>query len=109
MCCNNTNNNNKIKYFSQWWCYHCLTSLTNQIGHFLNCGIHTSMRRYNNLKEDRDSSSDVGDKLVHFTGLVHFTQHRSLNLAWKKQAVLELSVERINLYVHVYKMTWVYW
>ena len=52
------------------------------------------------LKEERDSPPGLNDELLQFTGLVHCTQHRSLNLAWKKiQAVLELSIGRINLFV----------
>ena len=53
------------------------------------------------LTEERDSPPGFSDQLLQFTGLVHFTQHWSLiNLAWKKkQAVLELSVGRINLNV----------
>ena len=44
------------------------------------------------LKEERDTPPGLSDMLVHFTGPIHFTKHRSLNLAWKKQAVLVLSV-----------------
>ena len=37
------------------------------------------------LKQERDSPPGLSDKLLQFTGLVHFTQHQSLNLAWKKK------------------------
>ena len=60
MCCNNTNNNNKIKYFSQWWCYHCLNFTYKSIWSLPELSLHTNnngMARNQELLTKRTKST----------------------------------------------------